>query len=244
MFDKWRKYSYVAQKQRRLYFLKILAWLFASFLCFTLIGTLFISTIVVENSTMEPGILEGDRFVVSPFPYGARLPLFSFRLPGPDQPARGDLVVVDRSAARESNVLRFVDSLVRFFSGQRAALSRGAASASLKRVVGLPGDTVSMQGHILRVRPAGEPYALTEFELAKRTYDVNVPKLPAGWSAVLPFSDALPPLTLGAGEYFLVSDDRSAANDSRVWGAVKIDDIGAKVLFRYWPFSRFGRPSL
>ena len=143
MFDKWRKYSYVAQKERRLHILKILLWVFVFFVGFSVLAALFVSTVVQENTTMEPGIRKGDRFVVSPFPFGARLTLFSFRLPGPETPQRGDLVIVERSPLKVSTFSRLSDALVRFFSGQRASLSGASASRLLlKRVVGTPGDSV------------------------------------------------------------------------------------------------------
>jgi signal peptidase I len=49
-------------------------------------------------------------------------------------------------------------------------------------------------------------------------------------------------MVLGEGEYFVLSDDRSNTNDSRTWGAVPIDFIAGKALFRYWPVTRLGRP--
>lgn len=241
MFDKWRKYSYVAQKQRRLHLFKALIWLFVSFLCFSVIGSLFVSTVVMENATMEPGILKGERFVVSPFPYGARLPVFSFRMPGLGAPSRGDLVVLERSTSKISGFHRFANAIVRFFTGQRLS-GKLSASSSLKRVVGVPGDTLSMEDHVIRVKPLGDAYGLTEFELTSRAYDIAVPKLPEKWSSEFPFSGNMDPIVLAAGEYFLVSDDRSASNDSRVWGPVSVDSIVAKVMLRYWPLSRFGRP--
>ena len=208
-----------------------------------MLGTLFVLTVVQENGTMEPGIRKGDRLVVSPFPFGARVPAFSFRLPGPETPKRGDLVIVERAPLNSSEFVRFSDSLIRFFSGQRASLSGpGVSRRLLKRVIGVPGDSVAMVDHVMRVKPKGDPYGLTEFELTTHPYDITVPQLPDGWDTALPFSGTLGTVILGPEEYFVISDDRAGYNDSRVWGPVPIDAIIGKVLFRYWPFSRFGRP--
>jgi signal peptidase I len=243
MFDKWRKYSYVAQKERRHNVLKVVFWVLVSFAGFSLLGSMFVFTAVVENGSMEPGIRRGDRFVASPLPFGVRLPALSVRIPGPATPARGDLVVIEKSPGGASQFNRFVNSLVLFFSAQRVSLgSRTAASYLLKRVVGVPGDTLTMADHILRVKPAGDSYGLTEFELTTHPYDIAVPKLPEGWTAGFPFSGSMDDVVLGPGEFFVMSDDRSGANDSRVWGSVSFDAIVGKVLFRYWPLSRFGRP--
>ena len=99
-----------------------------------------------------------------------------------------------------------------------------------------------MVDHVMRVKPKGDSYGLTEFELSTHPYDVAVPKLPEGWDANLPFSGSMDAIVLGPGEYFVISDDRSGSNDSRVWGPVALDSIVGKVMFRYWPLSRFGRP--
>lgn len=243
MFDKWRKYSYVAQKQRRHNVLRVAMWMLAAFAVFSLIGTLFVFTVVVENGTMEPGIRRGDRLVVSPFPFGVRIPALSVRIPGPAVPQRGDLVIIEKSPRKASNFNRFSNSFIRFFSAQRFSLnSPSSTSFLLKRVVGVPGDTLSLKDHVMRVKPAGDSYGLTEFELTPHPYDVSIPGLPDGWDPGFPLSGSLNEFVLGREDYFVMSDDRSGANDSRVWGAVSFDSVVGKVLFRYWPISRFGRP--
>ena len=243
MFDKWRKYSYAAQKQRRHNVLRVVFWVMVSFAGFSLLGTLFVFTVVVENGTMEPGIRSGDRFVASPLPFGIRIPALSVRIPGPTTPERGDLVVMEKSPHGVSHLNRFVNSLVLFFSAQRVSLSSQSSTVFLlKRVVGTPGDTLSIVDHVMRVKPAADSYSLTEFELTSRPYDIVVPKLPDGWNSGFPLSGSMDDFVLGPDEYFVMSDDRSGANDSRVWGSVPFDAIIGKVLFRYWPLSRFGRP--
>lgn len=243
MLDKWRKYSYVAQKERRHKVIKFVLWLFFVFASFTFVTTLFISTVVVENSTMKPGLLAGDRLFVSTISYGPYLPLFDARLPGPGTPQRGDLVLVDLRNQDTGKVKRFLSAFVRFFTAQRLDWEADPkAKRAVKRVIGVPGDVLSMTDYVFRVKAAGESYGLTEFELTPRPYDVNVPALPEGWSAAVPFSGTMSPVTLGAGEYFLVSDDRQATSDSRSWGPVPFKLIVGKVVFRYWPLGRFGRP--
>ena len=51
----------------------------------------------------------------------------------------------------------------------------------IRRVVGLPGDTIYMRDYVLYIKPRGEKYFLTEFELAEKSYNVNVSTNPAGW---------------------------------------------------------------
>ncbi len=243
MLDKWRKYSYVAQKERRHRILKFLLWLFTIFFVFTFVTTVLFSTVLMENSTMNPGLQAGDRLFVSTVSYGPYLPLFDARIPGPQAPKRGDLVLVDLRNSDNRKIVRFASALARFFTAQRYEPGESTdAKRFIKRVIGVPGDALSMTDYVLRVKPAGESYGLTEFELNPRPYDVAVPTPPEGWSAAVPFSGTMGPVTLGEGEYFLVSDDRRSFSDSRSWGPVPMKLIVGKVVFRYWPVVRFGRP--
>ena len=70
----------------------------------------------------------------------------------------------------------------------------------------------------------------------------NIPHLPLLWDSSLPFSGNLDPVILGSNEVFLLADDRTASNDSRTWGPIPVSNLRGKALFRYWPFTRLGRP--
>ena len=85
----------------------------------------------------------------------------------------------------------------------------------VKRVVGLPGETVEVQGGIVLVdgRALPEPYLQSQDS-----------------------SDA-PPLTLGEKEYYVIGDNRRNSNDSRSWGAVPEDNIVGRVWLVYWPWN-------
>lgn len=89
-------------------------------------------------------------------------------------------------------------------------------SAFVKRIVGLPGETIEVAAG--RVRIDGEP--LEELYLA------SVP------------SYTMPPVHLAAGEYFLLGDNRNASNDSHVLGPVPEDKFLGRVRYRYWPTRR------
>ncbi len=242
MLNKWQKYSYTAQKHRRHRMLRTVLWFAVAFAVYLFVSGTLVSTIVVQTATMEPSLSPGDRLIVSPLALRRLLPAAS--LSGGGAPfKRGSLVVVDRVAAETALPLpaRLWDQLVRFFTAQR--LRYGAADGPyIKRVVALPGDEVSMRNFVLTVKPRGEAYALTEFELARRPYDVAVPQVSPLWDERLPFSGNMEPLVLSEDECFVVSDDRSNTNDSRTWGPVPVRAVVSRPLVRYWPPRRIGRP--
>ena len=96
----------------------------------------------------------------------------------------------------------------------------------IKRIIGLPGETVEFsQGHVIIVN-SQYPQGLT----------INEPYLP---SQVETFA-ANQKVTLGDGEYFVLGDNRTASSDSRVWGILPQNDIVGRVWTRVYPFSDFG----
>jgi signal peptidase I len=242
MFNKWRKYSYAAQKDQRHQVWWVLAWFLVFLVVYIALTTFVFSMRVVESDAMQPGLRSGDRFIVS----SNRIYTF---LTGRDLPAgdlpfrRGDVALVDLSLREDPGMaLKALDVLLRFFTLQRASLFDKREHCYIKRIVGLPGDEISMTNFVLRIKPAGETYSLTEFELADRPYVPTIPQIPALWDESIPFSGAMDARILGDNECFVLSDDRSNTNDSRTWGPLPLNLVAGQLLFRYWPPTRLGRP--
>ena len=87
----------------------------------------------------------------------------------------------------------------------------------IKRIIGMPGDTVSIRDNTIYVNgeEVEEDYAYGE------TSDYEE-------------------ITLDYDEYFILGDNRPISKDSRYFGPVKEDEIIGKVIFRLWPFNKFG----
>jgi signal peptidase I len=136
--------------------------------------------------------------------------------------------------------LRMIDTVIRFFTAQKVSVFSGENQYYMKRIIALPGDEISMNNFVFRVKPAGSPYGLTEFELAHRPYHLAIPNIPALWDESIPFSGNMEVRTLGADECFVISDDRSNTNDSRTWGPVSPSLITARALLRFWPLFKIG----
>jgi signal peptidase I len=107
----------------------------------------------------------------------------------------------------------------------------------IKRVVGLPGDTLSLSGGKLYVNGSlqQEPYVRVVDGQAEPTDPADALGGPAsaGWSLAAPY-------TLPAGQYFVMGDNRTNSGDSRYFGTVPEENVIGRAIFSYWPLGRLG----
>ena len=96
----------------------------------------------------------------------------------------------------------------------------------VKRVIGLPGETISYEDGVLYVN--GEA---TEEPFFDETYR-------NGYAGE--FMTDVSPITLGEDEYYCLGDNRPSSRDSRYYGPFSDDMIVAKGALILWPFSEFG----
>ncbi|MCC7173583.1 MAG: signal peptidase I [Bryobacterales bacterium] len=90
----------------------------------------------------------------------------------------------------------------------------------IKRVVGLPGDRVSID---------------------RGTVFVNGSRLPEDYVPAR-YRDSLsaPETRVPDGHYYVLGDHRSSSSDSRSWGPIGRDSIYGRAVFVYWPLARIG----
>jgi len=236
-----RKFSYADHKSERFR----LRWKILTALFFLLVyisfTSLFFSMRVLENTTMDPNLRAGERFIFSSYSVYSVIPALALdKRPLPLR--RGNVVLVEMFRQSPPGVFyRILDGTVRFFTAQRLSLLDREEHLFVKRIIGLPGDEITMTNFVIRVKAKGSYYSLTEFEVTERDYTPNIPNVPSLWDSSLPFSGNMERIVLGENECFVLSDDRSNTNDSRTWGPVPVKNITGKALFRYWPLSRIGR---
>lgn len=111
----------------------------------------------------------------------------------------------------------------------------------LRRVIGIPGDTLYMRDYVTFVKPQNAKHFLTEFELVEKPYNVNITVPPANWEEGVSVSGNYETITLKDGQYFVLGDNRLGSLDSRVWGIIDSSRIAGSALMIYYPFSSFGK---
>jgi len=95
----------------------------------------------------------------------------------------------------------------------------------IKRIIALPGESVQVKDSKVIIFNEENPMGLV---LPETYLDENMPT----------FSNSDDKLTLGADEYFVLGDNRTASKDSRSFGAVNKSFITGRVFLRGWPFNR------
>ena len=111
-------------------------------------------------------------------------------------------------------------------------------SPLIRRVVGLPGDTVYVKDYIVYIKPANSSHFLTEFEVTEKKYEISTESANPKNEINIDLLKDCKEYTLDKNEYFVMCDNRSSSIDSRLWGKVNASEIKGKVLCRYFPFTK------
>ena len=169
----------------------------------------------IPSGSMLPTLHIGDFILVNKFAYGIRLPVINYKIIPVDEPERGDVVV-----------FRY---------------PRNPDIDYIKRIVGLPGDTVGYYHKTIYIN--GEPVVQ------------KVKKKTAEMLGIIPVNSELRSEKLGKhvhdilimpdrhlvegemvvpeGHYFVMGDNRDNSNDSRFWGTVPEENLVGKA-FLIW----------
>ncbi len=104
----------------------------------------------------------------------------------------------------------------------------------IKRVIGLPGDTVSLEnGRVFVAADGGSPVRLDEPYVVRQIDGAAAPTLPRG-------AEATASWTVAAGTYFVMGDNRPESQDSRFFGPIDRELIVGRAWLRYFPLHRIG----
>jgi signal peptidase I len=213
--------------------------IFSAVLLASVVMYLFVQAFKIPSSSMERTFLVGDHLFVNKIIYGFRFPYAKSKLVKFFKVKRGDIVIFQ------------------FPSADPKEFQCGGSQYGkdfIKRVVGLPGDTVQITGGqlIINGAPVGkEPYSqyLDQTRYPKATQRIPPADFQKYWEDRMlgkMFSeyirDNFGPVTVPQGNFMVMGDNRDRSCDSRYWGPVPENLVKGKAWFTYWPPSRIGFP--
>jgi signal peptidase I len=185
-----------------------------------IVRSLLVEAFRIPSGSMENTLLIGDFLFVNKALYGAEIPVVHKRLPALREPERYDIVVFDSPEEPGINVV--------------------------KRVVGLPGDTLQMVENVLHVdsRRMEESHVVT----SGSTYDPEDPRMlwQSEYLANRPPRSYRPslknwgPIVVPPDSFFVMGDNRDNSYDSRYWGFLGRDRVAGRPLFIYYSFDKRG----
>jgi signal peptidase I len=156
---------------------------------------------VVPTGSMKPTILEGDRILVNKLAYDFKIPLTHISIYKFADPKRGDIVIFD---------------------------SKLADTRLVKRVIGLPGDTVEMRDNRLTINGIEVQYSNVQYAadaiFAIESYlgmSHRIELARTGGSRLSTFG----PVNVPKDRYLVLGDNRDNSADSRVYGFIPRDEI-------------------
>lgn len=208
-----------AEERARAILLGVWDWtrsILVAFALFVLVRTFVVEAFRIPTGSMENTLLVGDFLLVNKAVYGAEIPGTDLRLPAFTEPHRGDVVVFTPPHDLTKNYV--------------------------KRLVGLPGDTLEMRDKELYLDgvPVDEPYV----HYIDGRGDAVHPDM--AWQSnhliarsgrtYHPTRDNWGPLVVPVGKYFMLGDNRDNSEDSRYWGFVPREAIHGRPWFVYYSF--------
>ncbi len=157
----------------------------------------------IPSGSMKSTLLIGDQILVTKFAYGIKIPFMSKDIVSFEGPKRKDVVVFKYPVEPDKDFI--------------------------KRVIGLPGDTVRVVNKKVYVndQELDEPY----------TQHTDHAILPGNVSP----RDNFGPVTVPAGNYFMMGDNRDESYDSRFWKFVDRSALKGKAFIIYWSWNGDGQ---
>lgn len=192
--------------------------------------SVFFEPFKIPSGSMIPTLLIGDFILVNKFSYGFKVPFSDWftdptYITGPGKPLRGDVIVFKYPKDHDLNYI--------------------------KRVVGLPGDTVEVVDKVLYVNDVAissevfdgtkimedmdEKYKRFNFKFFKTKTGEHTHIAQIHEDNV--FTANFPKIKIPEGHYFAMGDNRDFSADSRSWGFVPFENIKGRALLVWFSLS-------
>jgi signal peptidase I len=180
---------------------------------FFIVRAFLVEAYKIPTGSMERTLLVGDFLLVNKLLYGPEIPFTGRRLPAIRDPRRGDVIVFEWPEDVSKNFV--------------------------KRLVGMPGDTLAMRDGVLIVnqRPQREQYVTrTEPDVDPSYEDFRWQRDYLVHTATAHVASAGRGAGV-AGSYFVLGDNRDNSLDSRYWGFVPDSLLRGRPLFVYYSYA-------
>lgn len=200
--------------------------LLSALLFFIFLRTFIVEAYRIPSGSMIPTLLVGDWLFVNKLVYGPHIPFTDISLPGIKDPARNDVVV--------------------FKSPDQKDQPWDPNPTLVKRLVGMPGDTLFMRKGQLYVN--GVPQRKSFGSVTGQEFDSVDPLM--DWQKAVglkasrfgaapdqPSHDNWGPFVVPAMHYFMMGDSRYNSKDSRYWSFVPRENIRGKPMFVYYAYN-------
>jgi signal peptidase I len=197
---------------------------------YLVVKTLFVEAFRIPSGSMIPTLLVGDWLFVNKLAYGPTIPFTNKHLPGYTNPKHNDVVV-------------FVSPN----QPDEAQAGRDPTPTLVKRLIGMPGDTLYMrngllhlngiqqrQGRAAEANPKGDPNSIDPLFSWQHTIEIKNSRF--GPPPAQPTHDNWGPLVIPANHYFMMGDNRYCSKDSRYWGLVPRNNVRGRPLFVYYSY--------
>ena len=209
-------------------------WLWENFkslagavLIYLFVKTLFIEAFRIPSGSMIPTLLIGDWLFVNKLAYGPTIPFTNSHLPGYTSPNHNDVVV--------------------FVSPYQADNAPDYTPTLVKRLKGMPGDTLYMRNGLLYLNgiPQRQGFAANnpsgDNTLTDPDFDwqhkIEIRNSRFGAPPAQPQLGNWGPLVIPKDHYFMMGDNRYCSKDSRYWGVVPKENIRGRPLFVYYSYT-------
>lgn len=211
----------------------------------------------IPTKSMVPTLLKGDHLFVNKFAYGLRLPFTTRRIIDLGLPDYGDVIVFifPRESARQHlESMQDPTALLPRTSciDQKSLLEE---KDYIKRVIGLPGDTVQVIDNVIHIndqpikRTVLYERSVTDYMAADREIEswseeelfgrhyITISRHSASTTSG---SSTFGPITVEDHHVFVMGDNRDNSSDSRCWGQVPVENIKGKAFIIWWSHGETG----
>ena len=175
---------------------------FALLFCIVFFKSAIADLSSISGASMQPTLLDGDKVWVNKLAYDVKIPWTEISLAEIDDPERGDIVIID---------------------------SKRAGKRLVKRIVGLPGDTISIQNNTLVINGEAANYEILSRDSASVIIQEVLPNMAHQAQLSSRYTTrngrSYGPTIVPDNQYFVLGDNRDNSADSRMYSFVPRGEI-------------------